>query len=190
MAVVVLTPPTDEPIALEEAKAHLRVEDEGEDTYIDGLILAAREYCERRQRRVYITHTLEYSRDCFPAERRIELPLPKLQAVQSVTYTTDEGAALVFDPANYVVDDRSTVGSVVLKPRAAWPTAPLWPVNGVVIRYTAGYGNAESVPQRIKQAMYLLIGHWYEHREAAGEGAVTKQLDFAVTALLAQDRVY
>ena len=47
--------------------------------------------------------------------------------------------------------------------------------NPVLVTYVAGYGAAASaVPQRAKQAILLLVGHWYRQREAVGraEGEV------------------
>ncbi|EIC82085.1 head-tail connector protein [Serratia sp. M24T3] len=42
----------------------------------------------------------------------------------------------------------------------------------------------------IETAMLLLIGHWYENREAVNVGNITSALDFAVIALLQPYRIY
>jgi uncharacterized phiE125 gp8 family phage protein len=47
-----------------------------------------------------------------------------------------------------------------------WPSARSVR-DAVQIRFIAGYGDAASdVPQAIKQAILLLVGHWFENREA------------------------
>jgi uncharacterized phage protein (predicted DNA packaging) len=43
------------------------------------------------------------------------------------------------------------------------------------------------VPQKWKQAMLLLIGHWYEHRESVNAGGLT-EIPMGVDMLLWQDR--
>lgn len=54
---------------------------------------------------------------------------------------------------------------------------------------TAGYADAAAVPQGIKQAMLLLVGSWYENREATISGATIAEVPFAVDALIAPYRV-
>ena len=45
------------------------------------------------------------------------------------------------------------------------------------------------VPEKAKQAIKLLCGHWYENRESVLVGSISKQLEFTLTALLWQDRI-
>jgi hypothetical protein len=55
----------------------------------------------------------------------------------------------------------------------------------------AGWATVADIPQRYKHAIQLIIAHWYENREAVvSSGAVPKQLELAVDALLMTDRVY
>lgn len=193
MTVLVVTPPAKEPIPLDGpggAKEHLRVDGSDEDALISGLIVAAREHCEGVQNRSYVTQTLEIALHAWPAGRNIELPRPPLQQVDSVTYVDADGVQTVWDPANYLVDTRSYVGSLHLARGTSWPSVTLPPINGIVVRYVAGYGDAAKVPQKVKQAMLLLIGHWYEHREAVLTGTISKEIEFAVSALLDPDKVY
>ena len=38
--------------------------------------------------------------------------------------------------------------------------------DAIKIEYTIGYGDAASdVPDTIRHALMMLIGHWYDHRE-------------------------
>jgi len=52
----------------------------------------------------------------------------------------------------------------------------------VKVNYVAGYGAATAVPQTIKQAMLMLIAHWFENREAVG--TVGGPVELATKALL------
>jgi uncharacterized phiE125 gp8 family phage protein len=53
----------------------------------------------------------------------------------------------------------------------------------------AGYGGSHTVPEPIKQAILLLVGAWFENREAVLTGTIVATLPFAVDALLAPYRV-
>jgi hypothetical protein len=54
----------------------------------------------------------------------------------------------------------------------------------VQITYLAGYGGAANVPAPAKHAIKMLVGHWYANRESVLIGSISKELEFAVTALL------
>jgi hypothetical protein len=46
----------------------------------------------------------------------------------------------------------------------------------VVIRYTVGYGDADAVPQQIKNWMLLRIGMLYENRESVSAGQPLQEM--------------
>jgi uncharacterized phiE125 gp8 family phage protein len=184
----VITAVATEPITLLEAKNHVRVDDDADDNYITLLITAAREYCEGYTGRALATQTLEEQLDAFPCADYIELPRPPLQSVTSVKYTDSGGTETTMTvTTQYVVDADSTVGRIVLPYGVTWPTATLSTVNPIKIRYTAGYYASNLIPKSIKQAMLLLIGHWYKNREAVGEAG--GPIAFAVQSLLSMYRV-
>lgn len=189
MALQLISPPEIEPISLEEAKLHLKVETDDDDELISGLIRAAREYCETFQNRAYITQTWQLWLDAFPEVPYIEIPKPPLQAVDSVMYYDRDGEAHEF--SGYLVDTKSQPGRVVLKAGCYWPSLALQLSNGVCITFTAGYGDdAESVPQRIKQAILLVVGSWYEIRENyISSGFIPREVPLGAERLLWQDRI-
>ena len=57
-------------------------------------------------------------------------------------------------------------------------------LGAVTIRFVAGYANAGAVPQDIKQAMYFLIGHLYENRQAVVTGTQVNEMPMSVEYLL------
>lgn len=190
IALKLVTPPTIEPVTLDEAKLHLKVDGADDDNSILGLITAAREYCEGFQNRAYITQTWQLWLDSWPNGSVIPIPRPPLQSVASVLYYGADGAEYTMAAAEYFVDDKSEPGRLALNYYKTWPAVTLWPANGVCVEFTAGYGDgAEAVPQKVKQAMLLLIGQWYENREAAIAGIVSGEIEFAVRSLLWLDRV-
>lgn len=158
-----------------------------EDALINGLVTAAREYCEGLTRRALATQTVEaYLRD-FPHRDRFELPLPPLQSVASVKYKNSAGVETTMtENTQYIVDADSLAGAIVLPYMDSWPSFTPYPVNAVKIRFTAGYNALNPIPKSIKQAMLLLIGHWYTNREAVGN--VGGEIALAVKALLSHHK--
>jgi len=163
-----------------------------EDDLLNSLIEAARQYAEDYQRRAYITQTWELWLDSFPSEDYIEIPLPPLQTVNSVKYYNTSDTEATFADTYYLQDIKSEPGRVALNYSETWPSTTLRPSNGVCIEFVVGYGDvASDVPKKVKQAMLLLISHWYENREAViSTGAMPKEIPFAVDALLWTRRIF
>lgn len=163
-----VTAPTVEPVTLEEAKLHLRVDALDEDSLIVGLIVAARTRLEEHCERAFVTQTWRLSLSEFPALRAIGLPRPALQAITSITYSDADNVSTTFAAANYVVVTDAEPGLVVLASGAQWPSGvELLPGLPVRITYTCGYGaTTASVPQPLRAAILLLVAHLYENRES------------------------
>lgn len=191
MGYSLITAPAIEPVTTAEAKAHLRVDIADDDTLIDNLVKAAREQAESFTGRALLTQTWEYALDGFPAENHIDLPKPPLQSVTSVTYYDTDGAAHTFAATSYYVDKSMEPGRLVLDYGETWPSETLRPSSGaVVIKFKAGYGDAATtVPQSIRQAILLLVGHWYEAREAIIVGTISTELPMTVKYLLWPSRM-
>jgi phage conserved hypothetical protein, phiE125 gp8 family len=189
MVIKLSAPPAIEPITLTEAKAHLRVDFSDDDDLISGLIKTAREYAEGYQNRALCTQTWELWLDSWPSESYIKIPLPPLQSITSIKYYDSTNTEATMADTDYQVDVKSEPGRVALAYSESWPAATLRPINGICITFNAGYGNAGDVPQRMKQAMLLLVGHWYEHREATLTGPAAAEIEFGVNSLLGLDKV-
>lgn len=170
MSVKIITPPITEPISLEEAKLHLRVDGNDEDVPIIELITAARQEAENQTWRALLTQTLELGLSCWP--RKICLPHPPLISVTSVTYIDTAGVLQTLDPENYLVDDYSEPANIVPAYGKCWPMIRHQP-NAILVRYVAGYANVSSVPQAIKNWMLLRIGTLYRNRESVVTGQIS-----------------
>jgi uncharacterized phiE125 gp8 family phage protein len=177
-------------ISLADAKGHLRVDGDDEDAVIAALVDAATQYLDGWQGilgRALMPQTWELYLDRFPASGAIRIPLGPLLEVQAVDYAAaDDGAETTVPVEDYVVDTVSPDGWIVPAGGASWP-ATLDAINAVKIRFVAGYPDAASVPAPIKAAALLLVGNWFENREAATQGAMS-ELPMAVNALLAPYR--
>lgn len=217
MILRVITQPRAEPITVDEAKKHLRVDIDDDDDYIASLITVARTVCELEARRAFVTQTLELSLEMWPGDERlsmrpgllypqmmrstlqiwprlglpIEVPRPPLQSVVSLTYVDYTGTTQTMPPSDYVVDAASEPGRVLLGYNKTWPSAVLQPGPAIKLRYVAGYGDmAVQVPDIYKHAIRLLVGHFYENREevVVQAGVSAVRLPMAVESLLLLDR--
>ena len=189
MALVLKMPPATEPVSLEiDVKPHLRVVGNEEDVLISSLITTARGYVERITGRALITQTWQYVLDRFPSV--FVLPKPPLRTVIGITYKTEDGLVHTIPAADYVVDAASEPARIAPAPGLSWPSDKLYPLGAVTVEFEAGYGDAADVPMPIKQAILLLAGHLYEHREAVVMGSTVTQVPFAVAALLSPYRTW
>lgn len=211
MALELVTAPATEPITVAEAKAFLHVSSSAEDSLVTALIVAARRYVENYTKRALITQTWRLWLDQFPIEPRtggemwdgvreepisfsyqakrfIEIPKAPVSAVSSISTFDDDDTETTYASSNYIVDTVSQLPRVVLKTGSTWPV-DLRPANAIKITFTAGYGAASAVPDDIKQAMYLLIGHWFENRQAVLTGTISAEIEHSVQALLQPYRI-
>jgi len=180
------TPPATEPVTLNEAKDHLRVENTDEDALISGLVSAAREMAEAYTQRQLITATYTMKINDFPpGEAAIPLPRTPLGSVSAITYIDADGSTQTLGTDVYEVLDDDSEAWVVLKPGQIWPSARFEKYEAVTITFTAGYGAiASSVPAAVRSAMLLIIGNLYENRESVVLGTISSTLPMGVKTLL------
>lgn len=190
-ALTLITAPASEPVTVAEAKAHCRVDISDDDTLIERLITAARRRVEHDCLHALLTQTWELVLGGFPDSDRIELPYPPLQSITSVTYINSANASTVWGSSNYHADTDRTPGRLVAAYGVSWPSFTPRPYSAVKVRYVAGWTAAANVPAELRQALLLLVAHWYEQREAVmtGNGGLAAlPLPLAYDALIADYR--
>lgn len=159
----ITTPPVEEPVTLVEAKAHLRVDIEADDVFITNLIEAARIKYELETNLVLVNTTYTLFLDRFPLI--IRPPKSPLFSVATIKNIDNDGNLQTVPAADYKVDNRTIPGRIEEAFDKTWPTTRD-EVNAVEVEFVAGFGAAAAdVPLDIKQALLLLVGHWYENRE-------------------------
>lgn len=184
MSLTIYAQPAVEPVTVERLCTHLRVDyaatTEAERTELADLIQAAREYAEEWQGRAYITRTYDLS---VAASTNITLPMPVYQLLHFVASTDEDGQTTTISSSDYTINTTGTFAVVTIN------ELPL-DAEVITVRYETGYGDAASdVPARIRQALLLLCGHWYENREPIGAGGWITEMCHSAAALLNQDRV-
>jgi uncharacterized phiE125 gp8 family phage protein len=164
MPSILVTPPVAEPVSLAEAKAHLRVAHADEDTLIAGLIAAARRVVEARSGLLLMAQAWTCFRDGWPEDGAAGIPLWPVRVVDELAVFGEDDQKAPVDPAHYVVDLASRPARIMLRGSRQWPR-PGRRLNGIGIRVQAGFGTAaESVPPPLRQAVLMLVAHWYHHR--------------------------
>jgi uncharacterized phiE125 gp8 family phage protein len=188
MSSILLDGPAVEPVSLAEAKAYLRVEHEDDDDTIAALIAGARIHVEAQTRRALITQTWRLSRDAWPANGRIAVlpaPLRKLAAVR--IYKLD-GSTQAIDVAAFAAD-KTSAPAVLAFMHGALP-APGRLAGGIELDIEVGYGDAPSdVPEPLRQAIRVLVAHWYENRGLIAAGQSVAVLPDSANALIRPYRV-
>ncbi len=182
MSIEISTAPATEPVTLTEAKAHLYVDTSNDDTMITSLIVAARVYAENYTRRAFITQTIKARYDHF--QSFFEMEKPPLISVSSITYIDTTGSTQTHSSSDYDVDIYSTPARITEGYGTTWPSTRSSVPNTVTIEYVAGYGDASDVPNTIKQAMLMMIAHWFENRETTITGTTAAVVPFGVDSLL------
>lgn len=187
----------DEPITLDVARLHLRLDTEGspqahpDDALVEALIVAAREAAESYTGLAIAYQSYTLALDEFP-DAAIVLGKWPINAISSITYKDANNATQTVSSADYFLDNYARPGEVALQPTKSWPaTAAV--ANAVVVTFTAGFTDALSpdpypLPKSLKQALLLTIGHLYDHREAVS--ATEKyEMPMGVISLMTPHRI-
>ena len=164
-----------EPVSLDRAKLNMKVESDVEDELITDLIVSAREWVEKDTGQILMAREVTERFDRFDCA--MELRAWPVQQLIAVRYIDRDGVERSAD-ARLTRAERPLAIAPAYGTR--WPLPQLIEVEiEVVVR--AGYDGA--VPAPLRQAMLLLIGHWFHNREAAVTGASASELPLAVDAL-------
>ena len=166
-------------MSLWEAKLHLRVDFDEDDTLIASLITAARQAAETLTGRQFVTARWKMVLDSFPGPSLMGVPagqsfslpghavlLPKcpVQSVIAINYLDMGGALQTMPASSYTVDAACEPARITPVFGQIWP--PTLPqIGSVGVIFDAGYGSASDVPAGIKSWIKLRVGSLYSHRE-------------------------
>lgn len=153
---------------LDEIKDLLRVEHDYDN---DRINLANRTAAEVLSGHAWIqllegTRTLRSQ--AFPACRLLYLPYPPLLTIESVKYLDLSETLQTVDDENYIVHTWHQPGVVQFRDEFGYPDVASR-LDAVQVQYTCGYGTGAEVPPAVKEALFFLIKHLYDHPDMDGD---------------------
>jgi len=164
MSTIVVVPPSQLPLTLEEAREQCRASP-AEDALLARLIRGAAKLCEGIIQQAIMQRTVEQAWDTFPPEELLLSARPVV-SIASVQYTNLEGAPATLDPAAYALDNRGTQPWLLPARGTSWPATEST-VNAVRARYVVGMAaTAAEVPDDIRTWLLLTVAYLYAQREA------------------------
>jgi len=100
-------------------------------------------------------------------------------SVTHVKYYDTDGTETTFydstDTSQLIIDTDSEPGRISLAYGKSWPTTSLQPINGVRVRFVAGFGASEgATPAPVRDAVMLYVAYRNENR-AADDGSAPDQ---------------
>ncbi|WP_341989763.1 head-tail connector protein [Azorhizobium sp. AG788] len=181
-------------IGLDEAKAHLRVDFADDDDVIDGLIRAAQTHIDGPSgwlRRAVGPQVLQLTMDGGDLVQGcpVVLPFPPFISLVSFVYDDAAGQEQTFADGSVMVTRKGHFAHLLPAYGEQWPV-PRSSRDAVRITWRAGYEDYAADAAPVRQAMLLLIGHWYNNREAVNVGNIVTTFPMAVEALLSPFRVW
>jgi uncharacterized phiE125 gp8 family phage protein len=191
-----VTDATSEPITLADAKAFCRVDIPDEDALITSLISAARRYVEKETGLALNTQTWAAVLDRWPegqgqgfgglwwdgvqqlpislitSTTTIEIPKRPFQSITHVKLRDAYGTLTTVDSSVYFTEVSDMRGRVNRVLGQIWPVVILANSGAVEITFTAGFDAApySGLPEDLKQAIYILVKHWFDNREPVSDG--------------------
>lgn len=197
MRLFLQTPPQAPLLTLAEAYQHLRldpsfgVSPEGrpDDALILSVITAATQHLDGWTGvlgRALVSQVYRAEAACPDASRRLQIPMP-VASVDTVEVLRDDAYELV-SANEWTWRDMGSWAVVQPRRGFSWPSHDA-DEAAFRITFTAGYGGPEDVPAPIRQAALLLLGAFYENREADITGTMITALPHGVDMLIAPWRV-
>ncbi len=155
--VVRVAEPATAAVTISEAKARLGITISDDDSILLDMIRGVCDMIEGPHGYGIALTSQQYDiyYDSFGTE--LEIPLTPIISVDSVKY--ELSGTQTVDSAEYEVDLLS--GKIRTLSGYSWPSTDTV-YNPVVVRATVGYS---TVPQVLKDAVLLIVGHRYENRE-------------------------
>lgn len=191
---ILVTPPAIKPVTLAEAKAWADINYTAKDAAINVLIGAATSHLDGWSgilARCLCEQTWRQDFDDFRSSLR--LPLFPVISITSVKYTDTVGAEQTIAPENYTLKNDALGAYVEFRRSYSFPSLNS-ESSAVRVEYLAGYADnagspkTSSVPDDIKQAIVLLVRHWFDNPGAVVVGVTAQLLPQGVDALLGKYR--
>lgn len=176
-----VTGPATEPLTYAEVKAFLRLNDDSEQTFVTTLITIARQIVEGQTWRPLISQSWALQFDASELNLFISnINKAPIISIDSVSYYDTDNVLQTLSPTLYETDIYGNPARFRLKSIPSVYDR----MGALIVNFVCGYTNAAAVPQAIKQAMLLIIGHLYENRQDVVTGTQVNEIPMASRYLL------
>tara|TARA_R110000751_G_scaffold90246_1_gene177258 strand:- start:17035 stop:17640 length:606 start_codon:yes stop_codon:yes gene_type:complete len=155
-----------------EAKTHLRVSQDDDNTYIDNLILVAQQTIENYCNLLLFRTTVIQRGNCWVDVSSLYFSPVKNSGAAAVThikYYDVDNVLTSWAATNYIVDIYSQPVRIGLAPGIALPGLANR-IDAIEVKYSIGTNTVADIPMALKQACLILVGQWYENRQEAVVG--------------------
>lgn len=179
--------PAAQPVTLAEAKSHCRIESDDEDVLLQRLIDTATAMVDGRGVlfRAMITQTWAQTGQNWCG--KIPLTMTPVQSLSAVKYFDTDGILQTATLSDFRLIGGENLSYVEPVSGASWPQA-FDRHDALRVEYVAGYGDASSdVPEVVRNAILMLVGHFYENRESHSMDA-PKEVPMGFEALISVER--
>jgi uncharacterized phiE125 gp8 family phage protein len=165
-ALELLEAPATTPVSLAEVRRQLRIEHEDDDLLLVRLINVAVAYTDVKGALGHAMISQKWGQWVTSTpEQAVKLTLGPVISVDAVKYYDTDGNLQTDTLSNYEIYGTQFAKTIGPKEGFNWPVAEDRS-DAIRIEYTIGYGtSASDVPDTLRHAMMMLIGHWYENRE-------------------------
>lgn len=169
LAPVLITPPTDLPVSLDEVKRHLREDFADDDPVLELLLRAAVDRLDGWRGLGIAIVTQTWRQDYPSFDRRcLRIPLGPVASITSITYVDGNKTTQTLAADQYRLLRDARGHFIVPADDVTWPATDCRP-DAVAVTYVAGV-EAANVPASLKAAILMLVGHFSKNREAVLAG--------------------
>lgn len=171
------------PVSLSEAKANMRVDGTAEDALIAALIAAACATVQEMTGRAIGEQTWRLDLPEQNASARVQIPLVPVGSVSSITYFDADDTQQSATVSDFYVFKDDFAAQIMPKSGSSWP-ATIMRDDAISVTFVAG---STTAPEGLKQAVLLLVAHWFENRCTTAEKRMS-EIPYAVEFLTNQHR--
>jgi uncharacterized phiE125 gp8 family phage protein len=152
-------------ITTTEAKKHLEVGHSDDDTFIDTLVLSVASYMDGYSGVLGQAMVSQVWEETFAAfSSPLRLTLGPVITVDSIQYWDSDNATQTLASSQYYLFRDALGPYVKLHSGNSWPSTYSRD-DAITVTTTCGFGGASDVPDALKAAALLLVGHLYFNRD-------------------------